>query len=234
MNQSHIKERNYRMVETLRQQNMREQRRLNDRLTNRQGMKAAYNYEIASVSYEQRKLRQEMLKIKQSTPASAQVWTSKTGRPSTGPGRPIRTPSNNHVILPGQSAAPTTGHVQQTHRLVIDNSSGSTAPQTMQLPVLHSKQPEVSVQVESKSKSSRSVSDSNAPYNQVKPEMKAGSEKTSPDATPRPRPAQDFKKTMKEAQKARYVRHKEKQWFERELTVGEIFNKDIEQHNVVS
>ena len=33
----------------------------------------------------------------------------------------------------------------------------------------------------------------------------------------------DFLSTIKQAKKARYVRHKEKQWFEKELSIGEIF-----------
>ena len=36
---------------------------------------------------------------------------------------------------------------------------------------------------------------------------------------------QDFKKSIAEAKKARYIRHKEKQWFEKELTVQQIFEQ---------
>ena len=38
---------------------------------------------------------------------------------------------------------------------------------------------------------------------------------------------QDFKKSIAEAKRARYIRHKEKQWFEKELTVQQIFERGI-------
>ena len=222
------------MVETLRQQNMREQRRLQDRLTNRQGMKAAYNYEIASLSYEQRKLRQEILKIKQSTPASASVWSSKSGRTNT---EPMRTHNQNHVMLPGQSMqASNQPHVQ---RLVVNHQTQpqcqppAAQPQT-HLPVLHTADCGTHVSHEPKARG-RQMNDSGATYGQEEHRAsKIDPQKLNPDGSVRTRNAMpDFKKTMKEAQKARYVRHKEKQWFEKELTVGEIFNKDTEQQEVV-
>ena len=63
MNTAHIRDRNYRTVEIVRQQNMREQRRLTDQIYSRQGMTAAHKYELANMSYEQKKLKEELAKI---------------------------------------------------------------------------------------------------------------------------------------------------------------------------
>ena len=67
MNIAHIRNRNYRTVESVRQQNMWEQRRLTDQIYSRQGMTAAHKYELANMSHEQRKLKEELARIQKST-----------------------------------------------------------------------------------------------------------------------------------------------------------------------
>ena len=70
MDTAHIRDRNYKLVESVRHQNMREQRRLSDQLYSRQGMTAAHKYELASMSYEQKKLKEELTRIQKSTPTT--------------------------------------------------------------------------------------------------------------------------------------------------------------------
>ena len=67
MDTAHLRDRNYKLVESVRQENMREQRRLADHLYSLQGMTAAHKYEMASMSYEQRKLKEELARIQKST-----------------------------------------------------------------------------------------------------------------------------------------------------------------------
>ena len=228
MNHSDMNVRNYRMVETLRQQNLREQRRLDNRLAHRQGMQAAHNYEIASLSYEQRKLRQEMVKIKQSTPASANLWKYKPGRASTDS---IRIQQSSQVVSAGHSGQA----VAQPHQRWVDHYSGDTHAPNAQFPLLPSADDKCHGSNDTGDKSKkhfRIVTDNNVSHNS---EQAMEPDTYNPDGNLRTVLAMpDIKKTMNEAQKARYVRHKEKQWYERELTVGEIFNKDIEQHHVIS
>lgn len=58
-----MKERSYRQVEALRQQNRREQRRLEDKLNSRQGLNAIRQYSLDQVSREQDRVRKELAQI---------------------------------------------------------------------------------------------------------------------------------------------------------------------------
>ena len=62
-----MKERSYRQVEALRRENLREQRRLSERLHSKTGMDAAMRQQVESVSKEQRRIKRELAKIKKST-----------------------------------------------------------------------------------------------------------------------------------------------------------------------
>ena len=64
MDSTQIRERSYRQVETLRHQNRREQRLLEDKLHSKQGIHAVQQYNLDQVSREQQNLKQELAKIR--------------------------------------------------------------------------------------------------------------------------------------------------------------------------
>ena len=64
---AYMKARNYRVTEALRQQNQREQRRLEDIIGQgqRSGLEAKHRYEMTSVTKEQERIKRELERIKQ-------------------------------------------------------------------------------------------------------------------------------------------------------------------------
>ena len=174
MDHSHMRERNYKMVENIRQQNMREQRRLNNRLTTNHGLTGARNYEMANLSYETRKLQQELLKIKQSTPGSVAMISRR----------------HSHSQMKPKAKKPASNPTAATKPRSLSDTTVPVRPAPQESVVQTKEQPVVVAETEAKIREKRE----------------------------KPRQI-----TMDEAQKARYVRHKEKPWFEKELSVQEIF-----------
>ncbi len=70
MDTTFARERNYRIVEELRQKNLREQRRLSNDFHSKGGMNAVHRTQIAEVSKEQRRIKRELVRIRQSTSTS--------------------------------------------------------------------------------------------------------------------------------------------------------------------
>ena len=64
MDTIYMKERAYRLVETLRRENKREQRRLDDRIFSKQGLAASHQMELTALTEEQRRVKQVSQNLK--------------------------------------------------------------------------------------------------------------------------------------------------------------------------
>lgn len=98
-----MRERNYRTAESLRQRNLREQRRLDESLRGRWGMQAKHETKLAAVTREQLQLKQELAKIR--TTGTTTTWGVLPPREDGGSQnrngqvhvKPGKSTSNNHV-----------------------------------------------------------------------------------------------------------------------------------------
>ena len=63
MDTVYMKERTYRLVEGLRRENLREKRRLDNRLFSKQGLEALHQQELANVTGEQRRIREVSVRV---------------------------------------------------------------------------------------------------------------------------------------------------------------------------